>query len=83
MLWQDWVFTIGNVVMTAALVPAITGRRYNIPLVTSIPTACGLTMFSIAFCTLNLWAAGISVGLSAVGWWCFVLGNEALYRKPI
>ncbi len=80
MIWQDWVFTVGNVVMTLALIPAVTGKRYNIPLVTAIPTATGLSLFAVAFGTLELIASSISVGFSALGWWCFVLGNPALYR---
>lgn len=81
MIWQDVVFTAGNVAMMIALLPSVLTKKKNVPLVTSFPTAIALSVFAATFASLGLIAAAISNGFSALFWWIFVIQNPSLYKK--
>lgn len=67
MLWQDYILTIGSIVFSVALVPAVLAREKP-PLSTSVPTFFFLYLFSFVYTTLNLWLSALTAGITATLW---------------
>jgi len=65
--WQDLVFSLGSIVFTIALIPAIIEKRYP-PMSTCITTAIMLVVYAITDATLNLWLSTIAAIMSAAIW---------------
>lgn len=65
--WQDLVFSIGSVIFTIALIPAIVKRRYP-PMSTCLLTSSMLIVYAITDATLNLWFSTIASIISAIIW---------------
>ena len=67
MIWQDWVFGIGTIIFSIALVPSVLGKEKP-AISTSLSTGITLMFFAFAQATLALWfACGASV-LASVLW---------------
>lgn len=78
-MWQDYVITVGGIVISLSLIPAIRGEDKP-PLATSIPTATVLFIFSATFVTLRLWfSAGMYV--LAAGLWTTLALQQYTKRK--
>jgi uncharacterized membrane protein len=73
MLWQDYVLTIGSLVFSIALVPAVMAKEKP-PLSTSVPTFFFLYLFSFVYSTLSLWLATCTSALTATLW--FILAFQ-------
>ena len=67
MLWQDYVLTIGSLVCSIALVPAVMAKEKP-PLSTSVPTFFFLYLFSFIYSTLFLWLSAVTSALTATLW---------------
>jgi hypothetical protein len=67
MLWQDYVLTIGSLVFSIALVPAVMAKEKP-PLSTSVPTFFFLYLFSFIYSTLFLWLSAVTSALTATLW---------------
>lgn len=67
MPWQDFVFTIGNVIFIFALIPSITGKDKP-PVLTSLPSSIVLLTFSFAFATLGLWWSAFVTLIVSILW---------------
>lgn len=79
-MWQDFVFTIGIIVFTIALIPAIFAKQKP-PLATSIPTALFQFVFMVTYTTLGLWFSGASSLLCGSLW--AVLAIQRYRQKSI
>lgn len=64
----NWVFTIGGIAFTAALLPALFKKTTAIPVFTSGLTASFLWAYSGADVLLGLWAAVLANGSTALMW---------------
>lgn len=69
MIWQDVVFSIGNILFTIALVPSIADSYGKPNITTSFITASILLTFSISFFTLGLYSSSVSSLFTSSGWW--------------
>jgi hypothetical protein len=67
MIWQEWIFVVGNFSQVVMLFPMLFGPEKP-PVSSSAPLALTLASFSFAFMTLDLWLSAIAVGTVAVGW---------------
>ena len=65
--WQDIVFSIGSIVFTIALIPAILEKRYP-PISTCILTGFMIGIYAATDLTLQLWFSATTSGVSAVLW---------------
>jgi hypothetical protein len=65
--WQDIVFTVGSIIFTIALLPAIFEKRYP-PRSTCLITGSMLVLYSITDLTLNLWFSAASGIISSLIW---------------
>jgi hypothetical protein len=65
--WQDIVFTVGSIMFTIALIPAILEKKYP-PRSTCFITGVMLVLYSITDLTLGLWFSTISGIVSAIIW---------------
>ena len=80
MPWQDWVLTIGNIILGAALFPSILSRDKP-AILTSLPTGTVLLTFSIAFSSLSLWTSAVAVFIVAVLWYILIIQKIFIDRK--
>lgn len=78
MLWQDWVISIGQLGLVAALIPTIKGKDKP-ALFTSLLTGAILTIFAFTFSTLSLWTSTITSLISAASW--FLLAYQKYRQK--
>lgn len=78
MIWQDWMFMIGNFSLGAAMIPAI-WKRQPPPFITCIMTALWLSVFAVSFASLNLWLSTLGVGITAVMW--VILSTIAVVKE--
>jgi len=75
--WQEVVFTVGGFVFFIALLPSIFSK--NKPaFATSIMTAIFLTLFVVAFATLDLWWSAAAQALGALAWWVLTIQSFKL-----
>jgi len=65
--WQDLVFSIGSIVFTIALIPAIIEKRYP-PTSTCVTTSMMLLVYATTDATLGLWFSTIASIISAGIW---------------
>jgi hypothetical protein len=65
--WQDIVFSIGSIVFTIALIPAIIEKRYP-PKSTCIMTGFMVGIYAATDLTLHLWFSAITSAISALLW---------------
>ena len=65
--WQDLVLMVGNVGLSASLVPTVIYGTPP-PLATIYPTIVILLAFSATFFNLRLRFSGVAVGLTAMLW---------------
>ena len=67
-MWQDTVFSVGNILFSFALVPSICSRdKPNF--FTSFITASILTVYVYTFYSLGLSMSAIFSWFTALGWW--------------
>lgn len=78
MLWQDWVISIGQLGLVAALIPTIRGKDKP-ALLTSIVTGLILATFAFTFFTLSLWTSSVTSIISAASW--FLLAFQKYRQK--
>lgn len=67
MKWQDWVLSIGNIIIAIALIPTVLGPSKP-AILTSIITATVLYTFGVCFFTLKLKLSCFTVGIAATLW---------------
>lgn len=67
MPWQDWIFTVGQLIFIIALIPSI--RSKDKPAFTSsLITAVILIGFAATYTSLELWGSAIFAFLNASAW---------------
>jgi hypothetical protein len=82
MIWQDYVFTIGNICLMLALyTEKVHKRKERLALVLTVPLTLWLAAFAVGFATLNLIGSAVSFGLSAVIWGVMVLNDPNLNKR--
>jgi len=70
--WQEVVFTVGGFMFFVALLPSIFFD--NKPAFsTSLMTASFLSLFVVAFATLDLWWSAGAQALGALAWWILTI----------
>ncbi len=79
MIWQDWVISIGQIVLAIALIPTIRSKDKP-PLSTGITTAIAIGTISLTFLTLGLWFSAATAGLASSGWF-FISYQKYRQRK--
>lgn len=67
-MWQDLVFSIGNVVFLITLLPVIFNEQAYVPRLTSVPIAVMLALYVVAFASLSLTWAAVFAALTVVAW---------------
>lgn len=82
MLWQDYILTIGSVVFSVALVPAVMAKEKP-PLSTSVPTFFFLYLFSFVYTTLSLWLSAMTAGITATLWLILAIQRYRQQRSPL
>ena len=73
MHWQDWIFSIGNFIFAAAVIPTIIGKDKP-ALATSIVNTSFLVLFIVAFASLQLWLSAFASSLTTTAW--FILAYQ-------
>lgn len=77
-MWQDTIFSIGNLIFIIALFPSIFSK--NKPaLLTCLLTGITLIAFAITFYTLELWFTVITVSCASTLW--LILAAQVIRRK--
>lgn len=76
--WQELVFTAGGFVFFIALLPSIFSKSKP-AFITSLMTASFLSLFVLAFATLDLWWSAGAQALGALAWWVLTIQS---YRIP-
>ena len=67
MHWQDWVFSLGQVIFLIALIPTLKGK--NKPeFSTSVITSVILAVFALTYFTLNLIFSTLSSIAMSAAW---------------
>lgn len=80
MIWQDWVFGIGTIIFSIALLPSILSKEKP-AISTSIPTGSILALFALTQASLSLWfASGMSL-VAAFLWFTLALQKYRIERK--
>lgn len=67
MIWQDWVFGIGTVIFSVALLPSVFGGEKP-SLSTSLPTGAILMLFAVTQASLSLWFTAIMSVIAGSLW---------------
>ena len=67
MPWQDWIFTIGQLIFVIALIPTIKGKDKP-AFITSFITSIFIFLFGLTYLSLNLWGSAIFAFLNATAW---------------
>ena len=65
--WQDLVFSLGSIVFTIALIPAILEKR-SPPASTCVLTGAMVGVYAATDLTLELWFSAITSAISALLW---------------
>jgi hypothetical protein len=65
--WQDIVFSLGSIVFTIALIPAILKKKYP-PVSTCISTGLMIGIYAVTDFTLELWFSALTSAISASLW---------------
>jgi hypothetical protein len=78
MLWQDWVLTLGSVILVTALFPSVFSK-HKPALSTSLLTGSVLMTFAVVYFTLNLIFGSIITLFSASTW--YVLAIQRFLMK--
>jgi hypothetical protein len=79
MIWQDWVFSIGAIVLNISLLPSIFSNDKP-AWTTSIITAIVSYVVSAVFFSLNLYLSTVIIFISATLWLILFL-QVKLFRK--
>jgi len=67
MHWQDWIFSVGQIIFLIALIPTLKGKDKP-ALTTSVVTTIILVVFAITYLSLNLWYSGVSSVAMTIAW---------------
>lgn len=81
MIWQDWVFAVGQGLFAVALIPAILDRTSKPPFFTSLLTAAILAVFAAAFLSLDLWWSALSTTVCSACWWILAWQRISTRRR--
>jgi hypothetical protein len=74
--WQDLVFSVGSLLFTVALLPAVFGPRDRVPpLMTSLMTGGILVVFVPTYASLDLWWS-VATGTSTALCWLVLAGRR-------
>jgi len=71
-VWQELIFTVGGFVFFLALLPSIFSKDKP-AFATSVVTASFLSLFVVAFASLELWWSAIAQAAGALAWWILTL----------
>jgi hypothetical protein len=67
MHWQDWIFSLGQIIFLIALVPTLKGKSKP-ELLTSIVTSAILVIFALTYFSLGLWFSAASSVAMTIAW---------------
>lgn len=68
MMWQDAVFLVGSVLTMIVLVPTLRNPVANVPLGTSLPSACLGVVYGTAFLSLGMTLSATGSLLTGLIW---------------
>jgi len=72
MHWQDIVISIGQWLMTAALIPSLIGKDKP-AFSSSLMTGTLIAIFGVTYATLGLWSSTVSSAACALVWFILAL----------
>ena len=75
-MWQDFVFSIGNVFFALSLIPAVVKKEAP-PKTTCVITSITLGVFVLVDITLNLWLTALITFISSVMWFSLIWRRKA------
>jgi hypothetical protein len=67
MSWQDWVFSVGGLVVLVSLLPTIRGVEKP-ALATSVTTFILVAIFAGTMASLHLWLSALTNALISLAW---------------
>ena len=67
MQWQDWVFSVGQIIFLIALIPTLKGKDKP-AILTSIITSLILAIFAFTYFSLKLWFTTVSSIAMTAAW---------------
>jgi len=67
MHWQDWVFSLGQIIFLIALIPTLKGKDKP-AFTTSVVTAIILVFFTATYLSLKLWFSAASSVAMTIAW---------------
>lgn len=82
MHWQDWIFSLGQVIFLIALIPTLKGRDKP-AFTTSAVTATILAIFALTYFTLNLLFTTVSSIFMTAAWATLALQKYLQDRQSL
>ena len=80
MQWQDWVFTVGQIIFLIALIPTLKGK--NKPEIsTSAVTSLILAVFAFTYFSLKFWFSAASSIAMTIAWATLAIQKYSLDKK--
>ena len=81
MQWQDWVFSVGQIIFLIALIPTLKGKDKP-AILTSIITSLILSIFVFTYFSLKLWfTTASSIAMTAA--WATLAIQKYLQNSPV
>ena len=80
MTWQDWVFSLGQLVLLIALLPSIFSKDKP-AIATSLIYGTVAAVFIFTYASLGLWTSSMAAILITSGWLTLVVQKAMVNRK--
>lgn len=80
MVWQDWILTLGTLVLIVALFPSILGKDKP-AISTSLMTGTILLIFAFVYFTLSLWFTAFTTTIACILWAILAFQKYKMIKK--
>ena len=80
MVWQDFVFFIGQWIFIIALIPTLRAKEKP-QISTSLVTAVTLAVFAVTYFTLGLWLSATASASIAGAWFILAVQKHKIDKK--
>lgn len=67
MIWQDWIFMLGNFIFSGSLIPSVLSEMKPHPMTCAL-TGGVLILYAIAFATMKRWIPAVATLLTVAMW---------------
>ncbi len=80
MHWQDWVFSLGQIIFLIALIPTLKGKSKP-EISTSVVTSIILAVFALTYFSLGLWFSSLSSIAMTIAWATLAIQKHLQNKK--